>query len=222
VARVDAFVRRYPQHALASQALMQLGDYYQQSRQTEKAAKTYQEILHHYPNSEWAGEAQFRFAFLLKGEGKGLDAIGEMEKFIKQHPDSHLSIDARVELADLYLSRRDYAKALENYQWVVHRHPQDPLVQLDLLDLVFHLEQRFRIKISPRDIERRAQHQLSGIPLEVDGIYTREALCQLRKSLPEVPGEELSEGLRSADLPRCFRVATFVHLVTRLMEEQHG
>ena len=93
---------------------------------------------------------------------------------------------------------------------------------LDLLDLVFHLEQRFKIKISPRDIERRAQKELGGIPLDLEGVYTPEAIEQLRRAMPEVPREELSEGLRSADLPRSFRVATFVRLVTRLMEEQHG
>jgi acyl carrier protein len=93
---------------------------------------------------------------------------------------------------------------------------------LDLLDLVFHLEQRFKIKISPRDIERRAQKELGRVSLEVDGVYTPEAIEQLRRAMPEVPREELSEGLRSADLPRSFRVITFVRLVTRLMEEQHG
>jgi acyl carrier protein len=93
---------------------------------------------------------------------------------------------------------------------------------LDLLDLIFHLEQRFRIKISPRDIERRAQKELGETPLEVEGVYTPEAIKQLRSALPEVPSEELPVGLRSADLPRRFRVGTFVRLVTRLMEEQHG
>lgn len=93
---------------------------------------------------------------------------------------------------------------------------------LDLLDLVFRLEQRFKIKISPRDIERRAQKGLGKVPLEVDGVYTPEAIEQLRRAMPEVPRGELSEGLRSADLPRSFRVMTFVRLVTRLMEEQHG
>jgi len=93
---------------------------------------------------------------------------------------------------------------------------------LDLLDLVFQLEQRFKIRISPRDIERRAQKELGENPLELKGVYTPEAIEQLRKAMPEVPREELSEGLRSADLPRSFRVVTFVGLVTRLMEEQHG
>ena len=93
---------------------------------------------------------------------------------------------------------------------------------LDLLDLVFHLEQKFRIKISPRDIERRTQRELGETPLEVDGVYTPEAIEQLRTALPEAPEEEFSGGLRTVDLPRLFRVTTFVRLVMRLMEEQHG
>lgn len=93
---------------------------------------------------------------------------------------------------------------------------------LDLLDLIFQLEQRFKIRIKTRDIERRAQAELGDVPMEANGTYTPEALDQLRRVMPEVPIEELQEGLRSADLPYRFRVATFVRLVRRLMEEQHG
>lgn len=89
---------------------------------------------------------------------------------------------------------------------------------LDLLDLVFHLEQKFKIRITPRGIERAAQEKLGDIPVEKDGVYTPEALVELRLALPEVPPEELSDGLRTADLPRRFRVATFVNLVSHVLE----
>ena len=92
---------------------------------------------------------------------------------------------------------------------------------LDLLDLVFHLEQRFKVRITPRGIERAAQARLGNVPIEVEGVYTPEALVELRKALPEVPAGELQEGLRTSDLPRRFRVATFVNLVSRLLEEAH-
>jgi len=92
---------------------------------------------------------------------------------------------------------------------------------LDLLDLTFRLEQKFKVSISPRDIERRAKEKLNGNPLEIDGVYTAQALAELRKALPEIPAEELSEGLTVADLPRRFRVATMVNLVCRLLEEKH-
>jgi len=93
---------------------------------------------------------------------------------------------------------------------------------LDLLDLVFQLEQHFKIRIKTRDIERRAREELGDVPMEANGVYTPEALEQLREAMPEVPADELREGLRSADLPYRFRVATFARLVQRLMEEQHG
>jgi acyl carrier protein len=89
---------------------------------------------------------------------------------------------------------------------------------LDLLDLVFHLEQRFKVRITPRGIEKAAQERLGGARVEIDGVYTPEALTELRKALPDVPVEELHDGLRTADLPRTFRVATFVNLVSRLLE----
>jgi acyl carrier protein len=92
---------------------------------------------------------------------------------------------------------------------------------LDLLDLTFQLEEAFAIRISPRDIERRTRAKLGDVPLEVDGVYTPEALAELRAALPEVPPGELAEGLTQAQLPYRFRVATMVNLVSRLMGEQH-
>ena len=91
---------------------------------------------------------------------------------------------------------------------------------LDLLDMIFQLEQRFAVKISPRGIERRAQAQLGDTPLEIDGVYTPEAVEKLREALPEIPPEELRDGLEASQLPGLFRVATLVNLVERLLEEQ--
>jgi len=96
------------------------------------------------------------------------------------------------------------------------------LDSLDLLDLTFRLQQKFRVTISPRDIERRAKAHLGEIPFEVDGVYTREALAELRKVLPEIPPDELGEGLTVSELPRRLRVATMVNLVARLLEETDG
>ena len=93
---------------------------------------------------------------------------------------------------------------------------------LDLLDLVFRLEQEFGIRIKTRDIERRAQAELGDVPMVVDGVYTAAAREQLCHAMPEVPASEVADGLRPSDLPYLFRVATFANLVSRLVEEQHG
>lgn len=93
---------------------------------------------------------------------------------------------------------------------------------LDLLDLTFQLEQRFKVAISPRDIERRTREKLGGAALEVDGTYTPEALAEFREAMPEIPPEELSKGLTVAELPRRLRVGTMANLVARLLEEKNG
>jgi len=71
-------------------------------------------------------------------------------------------------------------------------------------------------------MERRAREALGNAPLEVDGVYTPAALAEFRKNMPEVPPEELAEGLAAADFPRRLRVATMVNLVRRLLEEKHA
>lgn len=89
---------------------------------------------------------------------------------------------------------------------------------LDLLDITFRLERQFNIKISPRDIERRARARLGETPMEIDGVYTPEALSELKKALPEIPTDELAEGLSMSDLPSRFRVATMMNMVRKCQE----
>ena len=96
------------------------------------------------------------------------------------------------------------------------------LDSLDLIHLIFTMEQRFGITISPRDIERRAKEKLGSTPFEIDGVYTPEGLAELRTAMPEIPIEELKEGISSAELPRHFRVATMMRLVKRFMEDSNG
>lgn len=92
---------------------------------------------------------------------------------------------------------------------------------LDLLDLLFQLERRFSIRIVPGNIERKAREALGTVPLEVGGVYTPEALAELRRAMPEVPPDEFRPGMGTGELPRRFRVATFVNLVTSILAEEH-
>jgi TolA-binding protein len=129
VSRVETFLKRYPQHALAGQVLMQLADTYQQERMKEKAVKTYRELITLYPNNEWAEEAQFRIAILFIQDRRWTEAIEEMDKVIRHYPKGHLIVEAHVELGGLYLLLKDTPKALERYEWVIKNHPRHPLAK---------------------------------------------------------------------------------------------
>ena len=91
---------------------------------------------------------------------------------------------------------------------------------LDLLDLTFHLQQKFKITISPRDLERRTQKKLGDKLMEIDGAYSQEAIAEFRKAMPEIPIAELHDGLTVVELQRKLRVATMVNLVKTLLEEK--
>ncbi|MCY3024403.1 MAG: phosphopantetheine-binding protein [Planctomycetota bacterium] len=93
---------------------------------------------------------------------------------------------------------------------------------LDLLDLTFHLERRFGVSISPRDIEHRAREKLNGRPFTVDGKFTPEALAELKAAMPEVPAEEFPADMPADALPRRLRVASMVNLVSRLLQEKEA
>ncbi|MCK5057577.1 MAG: acyl carrier protein [Candidatus Aminicenantes bacterium] len=84
---------------------------------------------------------------------------------------------------------------------------------LDLLDLVFRLEQDFDIRISRGEIESRAKETMPEEDFEVDGYLSEKAKEELRKSLPEVDGSKFEGNLRKSDIPRLFTVLTFIKLV---------
>jgi acyl carrier protein len=92
---------------------------------------------------------------------------------------------------------------------------------LDLLDIVFRLERSFDIKIPRGGIETAAKDGLTGDEVyEVNGVLTSLGLEKLSQAMPEVPREEFTEGLKVAEVPLLFRVATFCRLICHLMEEK--
>ena len=90
---------------------------------------------------------------------------------------------------------------------------------LDFLDIVYRLERSFDIKIPRGGIETSAQEETDGV-YEVDGILTDAGLAALRELMPEVPADEIREGLRVTEVPELFRVATFYNIVAHLIEQK--
>lgn len=88
---------------------------------------------------------------------------------------------------------------------------------LDLLDVVFRLERAFDVQIPRGGVEARAR-MVDGQPGELDGRLTKVGAEALRKIMPEVPEDEIVEGLKTTEIPRVFRVGTFYVLVWVLVQ----
>ena len=83
---------------------------------------------------------------------------------------------------------------------------------LDLLDLVFNLEQAFNIQIPRGEFERRAREALGDKPFDVNGVLTEEGVEALRVGMPEA-ADKIKSGMRTHQIPMLFTVGSFHRLV---------
>jgi len=85
---------------------------------------------------------------------------------------------------------------------------------IDMVDLIYELEQAFDIEISIDEMEQQARKELQG-GFEVDGKLTQAALEMLRVAMPEVDPAKISDGLTSHGIPSLYTTRALVGLVTR-------
>ena len=91
---------------------------------------------------------------------------------------------------------------------------------LDFLDIVFRLERAFDIKIPRGGIEQAAKKDLGADAYEVDGVLTERAIERLADAMPEVARDQFRPGLKVAEVPELFIVATFYNLIIHLLAEK--
>lgn len=93
---------------------------------------------------------------------------------------------------------------------------------LDLLDILFALEEKFEVKIKRGQIEAQARQGLSDDEFAHDGCLTDVAAERLRQFLPEVDPARITPGMPLARIPYLFTVETFVRLVTQKLHEKEA
>lgn len=86
---------------------------------------------------------------------------------------------------------------------------------LDLLDILFALEEKFGIKIKRGQIESMAREGISEEEFQQDGCLSEVGAKRLREVLPEVNHEEIKAGMPLARIPHLFTVETFCRLVEK-------
>jgi acyl carrier protein len=93
---------------------------------------------------------------------------------------------------------------------------------LDLLDIVFRLEKGFGIKIPRGGIQQDLldAEGLKEADVLVEGALTARGAEELKKRMPEVDQQRITEGFRIDDIPTLFTVQSFVNIVTRALVEK--
>lgn len=89
---------------------------------------------------------------------------------------------------------------------------------LDILDIVFSLEKRFRIRLPKNNLVQLAQQRFGEGSFVNQGEFTELGLRVLREMRPEIDPALFRPGLRLHDVSRLVTAQTFVRLVMRLLE----
>ena len=84
---------------------------------------------------------------------------------------------------------------------------------LDLLELVFKLEEHFGLKIQRGEIVKAAQGDLPDEEFAAQGKVTEKGLERLRFSMPEVPPARFTSGLPVTRVAALFTPTTFARIV---------
>ena len=84
---------------------------------------------------------------------------------------------------------------------------------LDLLDLLFRIEEHFGISIPEGTLQGMARGELSPGEFEEDGVLTERGRRRLMELLFDTPSQVFPERIHSSTLPRYCTVAAMVRLV---------
>src|SRR4030095_2328853 len=88
---------------------------------------------------------------------------------------------------------------------------------IDFLDIIFHLERTFKVKIPRGKIVEDARGALPEAEFEQKGYLTEAGLENLRTFLSEVPADRFRSPMRVADIPRLFTPEAFWKVVGRAL-----
>lgn len=88
---------------------------------------------------------------------------------------------------------------------------------IDFLDIIFHLERTFKVRIPRGKIVEDARGDLPEAAFEQKGHLTDAGLEHLRKFLREVPADRFRSPMKVADIPRLFTPETFCKVVVRAL-----
>ena len=86
---------------------------------------------------------------------------------------------------------------------------------IDFLDIVFRLEQLFKVQIPRGKIVEDARGELSEEEFAEDGVLTRLGIQRLKQYLSEVPAARFRSRMKVAEVPLLFTVETFCKAVVR-------
>ncbi len=123
------FLERYPEHPLGADALLLVGNAYQEQGNYEEAVEVFRELCTRYPGHPQLARWEFLLGFNLVLLGDYAEARTILESYPARYPEGLLSVNAALWHALSYFFERKYPEALEHLDHLAVKargHGQEP------------------------------------------------------------------------------------------------
>ncbi len=184
-------IERHPDSTLVAQARFLIGETYYRDQEYDRAIREFEAFMSLYPGLPIADLVQYRLArsyfdnmpAVERDQAATAKAVGELQKLIKQYPESRYAPDAivKIEVCRLRLAHKelwvaDYYVRQSNWQAAIQRY-----------DMI--LKEYGRTAAAPQ-----ALFQKADALLRLD--RTEEAATTLRRLVEEFPGSDWARRAR--------------------------
>lgn len=167
-----------------------------------------------FPGCKYSAERTLEKAAAARQAGDYQAAAQLFERYLQSNPAGSESIDARLQLADLYyLNLHSYDQALTQYSEILNESPGEPVAQAArerMAGVLSDLGRSFEAiaeyeKLNPPDEADRRRIRLRIADLYFDQRNFSQALTEYAKVSDGIPYDQLSE-------QACLREASIYHL----------
>jgi len=104
--RFNGFMRQYPDHELADNAMYWLGESYYVTQNYDTALQTFRDLVQRYPEGEKTADAELKIGYCLYELGNHAEARTALTGVVQRYPDSTVARLAESRLRALALEQR--------------------------------------------------------------------------------------------------------------------
>ena len=152
----------YPNTAQADFVQLHIAASYQNMGRLDAAIEAYQSLIHNYPQSPFIERARSNIAQCQLLSGNQATSIASLRQFLSDYPASELTPRAHFIIATIYMDRKDWAAAMQEWQQVKAQYSRTPFAEMS--------DQLIRIAQQAALLPRRSPNTAGFLSIVLPGL----------------------------------------------------
>ena len=91
---------------------------------------------------------------------------------------------------------------------------------IDMVDILFQLERHYDIELKISEIEQQSKLEMGDEPFEVNQVITSKGLEVLRRRMPEIDLDKLTEGLTMFEVIKLINIQSLANMVAHQLAKK--